>query len=287
MNSDVKVDSDSAGASDHPMAQALFGTVMKRALMVTAGAGMLGVMARKAQAVTAPGYTAVSAYFNTLPQNGSIQIPGTGDIKVLNYALALEDLEASLYRQALLRLTTGGTSDTGQAITGLGVTSGDDFSYISEFGQVETDHATFLRAAINGAGGPVIPVFKYEFNLNSLSRVQLLELVYAAELTGVSAYTGAVPYFASKDYLPVAAAILGTEARHTAVIAAILNSSLFNVTVSTSPQYNENSGKDTPLTPDQILNQGGTVSNSVTVARDGHIAPVTGDNGFVFTPNAA
>ena len=229
MNSDIKTDSDTAAASEHPLAQALFGTVMKRALMVTAGAGMLGVMARKAQAVTAPNYTAVSAYFTTLPQNGSIQIPGTGDVKVLNYALGLEDLEDSLYRQALLRLTTGGISDTGQAITGLGVTSGDDLDYVNEFGVVEHDHAVFLRNAITTAGGPVIPKFAYEFNLNSLSRVQLLELVYAAELTGVSAYTGAVPFFATKTYLPVAAAILGTEARHTAVVAAILNSSLFNV----------------------------------------------------------
>src|SRR5947209_2167842 len=46
-------------------------------------------------------------------------IPGKGDVKVLNYALALEDLEADLYAQAKLRLTTGGTNALGIAIPGL------------------------------------------------------------------------------------------------------------------------------------------------------------------------
>jgi len=64
-------------------------------------------------------------------------IPGTGDIKVLNYALALEAAEAELYRQAVLRLTTGGTIN-GERVSGLGVsTSAPDVKYINEFAVVE------------------------------------------------------------------------------------------------------------------------------------------------------
>ena len=48
-------------------------------------------------------------------------VPGKGDVKVLNYALALEDLEANLYVQALQRLTTGGTNAVGKTIPGLGL----------------------------------------------------------------------------------------------------------------------------------------------------------------------
>ena len=72
---------------------------------------------------------------------------GTGDMLVLNYALTAETLEAELYRQAVLRLTTGGTDMFGQTITGLGVT-GPDVTYLQEFAQVEAQHRDFLTAAL-------------------------------------------------------------------------------------------------------------------------------------------
>ena len=108
--------------------------------------------------------------------------------------------------------------------------------------------------------------------------------MYAAELTGVSAYLGAIPLFnPAKTYLSVAAAILGTEARHTAFLAATLNGPPFNLAgaLKTAPLANENSGRDTPLTPDQVLNQGGTIlAPDNTVAGDGAIGPISGPKGF-------
>lgn len=184
----------------------------------------------------------------------------------------------------MARLTTGGTSGLGTVIPGLGVTTGDGLTYVNRFRIIEQDHAAFLRAAITNAGGPVIPVFAYDFGIQAMTEKQVLQLVYTAELTGVSAYEGAIPFLSSKTYLPVAAGILGTEARHTAVLAAVLNLQYTQTpAVSTAPLFNENQGKDTPLTPDQILYLGGTVSPSLTIPPGGTINPVSGPAGFIYT----
>lgn len=184
-------------------------------------------------------------------------IPGTGNIKVLNFALALEDLETELYFQAVDRLTDGGTGGRdrppGLQITGLGIgESQRDVKFTRKFTTVEREHRDFLRAAITAAGGPVIQPFKYDFGINRLSRRQVVELVYTAEKTGVSAYLGAIPFFANKDFLGVAAAIQGTEARHTAIFADVIND-LFGTPLDVAPQAKMNGGRDQPLAPDAVL----------------------------------
>lgn len=177
-------------------------------------------------------------------------IPGTGDVKVINYALALEDLESDLYSQALKRLTTGGTNALGITIPGLGIAgSQPDVRYVSEFGQVETDHRNLLRSTL---GSAAITMFKYNFNMQNLTRKQVVDLVYTAEATGVGAYLGAIPFFSTFTYLQIAAAIQGTEARHTAVFAEVLNQ-LFSEGLEVAPLANENGGRDTPLAPDTVL----------------------------------
>ncbi|MBC8109008.1 MAG: ferritin-like domain-containing protein [Anaerolineae bacterium] len=179
-------------------------------------------------------------------------IPGSGDIKTLNYALSLEDLEADLYAQATMRLTGGGTNALGTAITGLGLGKKEiDVRYVRQFGLVENQHRDFLRGAIVAAGGTAISPFKYDFGMQSLNRKGVMDLVYTAEKTGVSAYLGATP-FISRTYLRTAVAIQGTEARHTAVIAAILNQ-LFSEGLNVAPLASENGGRDLALTPDQVL----------------------------------
>ena len=182
-------------------------------------------------------------------------IPGTGDVKVLNYALALEDLEADLYAQAIMRLTEGGTNKLGTKITGLKLDSDSiDVQYLQEFALVEAEHRDFLTAAL---GKSALPLFKYNFKMETLHREQVLNLVYTAEKTGVSAYLGAFPFFATRSYVQIASAIQGTEARHTAVVAILLNI-LYNEGLTTAPLADpfpgaSNGGKDSPLTPDEVL----------------------------------
>ncbi|HEX8833687.1 MAG TPA: ferritin-like domain-containing protein [Abditibacteriaceae bacterium] len=180
-------------------------------------------------------------------------IRGTGDIKVLNYALALEDLEADLYAQALMRLRDGGTNALGIRINSLGLTnSAEDVEYVAKFAIVEQQHATFLRNAITAAGGPVQPKYKYDFGMQNRTRKQVDDLVYLAEKTGVGAYLGAIKFFATKNFLAVAGAIQGTEARHTAIFADVLNE-LFNEGLPVAPLAGQNNGIDQPIAPNTVL----------------------------------
>jgi hypothetical protein len=265
--------------------------LLRGAALTAAGIAAASLLTGKSAQAATTG-TAITLYFTTAPGTGAtfVQIPGTGDIQVLNYALAAETLEAELYRQAVLRLTTGGTDMFGQTITGLNVT-GPDVTYLQEFATVEAQHRDYLTAALKGnwvttAGAKLDFGFAdtNNFRTPALTRLQTVELVYAAELTGVSAYLGAIPLFnPAKTYLSVAAAILGTEARHTAFLAATLNGPPFNLAgaLKTAPLANENTGRDTPLTPDQVLNQGGTIgAPDNTVAGDGAIGPISGSKGF-------
>lgn len=196
-------------------------------------------------------------------------IPGSGDIKVLNYALALEALEADLYAQALLRLTTGGTNAMGQVIPGLGLSDSEpDVKYTRLFGKVEAEHRDFLNGALGdqsiigtGANGALRNA-KFDFGFTSASRQQVVEILYIAESTGVQAYLGAIKYFATRTYLATAGAIQGTEARHTAVIAIVFNQLGFTPIKDTAPLAGQTttingqpntSGIDGTLEPDQVL----------------------------------
>ncbi len=233
---------------------------------------------------------------------GSLTTAAGPDIKVLNFALALETLEAELYRQAILRLTTGGKDMFGSTITGLNV-SGADVTYLQTFGMVENEHRDFLTSALGGnwvtSAGAMFD-FGFadtnNFGTPALTRLQTVQLVYAAEQTGVSAYLGGAGpggLTPRGTYLPIAASILGTEARHTTAVAALLNGPLFNENpkLATAPLAGDagvvfppivSHGTDTPLAPDAILNKGGIVAGDTTVKGDGVINPISGPKGFVF-----
>ena len=261
-----------------------------------------------------PTYTHVTLYFTANPNTAgttNVAIP-TGpfsaltstpspDIKVLNFALALETLEAQLYKDALARLTGGGKDSLGQTITGLNVT-GADVTYLTEFGTIEAEHQAFLTTALGGnwaaAAGAVFD-FGFadtnQFGTAPLTREQTLQLVYAAEQTGVSAYLGGAGpggLTPGGSYLSVAASILGTEARHTAAVAITLNS-LYGSKIATAPLAYPNkdtgtaggTGLDTALAPDDILYLGGQVAADTTVSGTGKINPISGPNGFVFLPS--
>ena len=255
--------------------------------------------------------THATLFFNADPKTANttaVPIPSTSakagsgaDVKVLNFALALETLEAELYRQAILRLTTGGKDFYGKTIVGLGLT-GPDVEYLTTFARVESEHQKFLEGALGGnwavAAGAGFDFGFADTNLFGkapLDRFGTVALVYAAEQTGISAYLGGAGpggLVIGSPYLAIAASILGTEARHTTAVAILLNANpnLFpqlKAKLATAPLINDKGtaggiGLDTALTPDAILNLGGKVAPDTPVVGDGVINPISGANGFVF-----
>ncbi len=213
-----------------------------------------GVIA--AAGIAAAGLTHPATALAVTPGLKFNDIPGTGDVKVLNYALALEALEADLYAQALMRLTNGGMNALGKRIGGLGLNPNEpDLFYLREFGVVERQHRDFLKTALGSASLLRSAPFnraRFDFAMESRSRKQVIDLVYLAEKTGVGAYLGAIKFFQTRTYLQTAGAIQGTEARHTAVIADVLRD-LFNEPLNVAPLSNQNNGIDQPIAPDTVL----------------------------------
>lgn len=154
---------------------------------------------------------------------------------VLNFALALEILEADLYRQALnvasgkaisaplnsnqnsyqLAISPGSLSpSSGQA-------TADAFMFLKQFTFVEAAHRDFLRTAIRSLGGTPQPPnpggYKFPNGPGNDLKTILSNLIPLEE-TGVRAYLGAAPFLTDLGLIQTAATIFSTEARHSAVI---------------------------------------------------------------------
>jgi hypothetical protein len=237
----------SAAQDEQTLAPQIHVKSYSRYAQVAAGAlAATALLSKSAKAVVSPPLTFA-------------QIPGsTADFKVLNYALALEALEADLYVQALQRLTTGGNQNSlGLQINGLGISSSEpDVRYAQLFGRVEREHRDFLNTALGTESLLTKAPFntaKFDFGMNNRSREQVLDLLYTIEQTGTTAYLGAIPSFETKTYLRVAGGIQATEARHTAVIAAVYNQLFGATTKPIAPAYSENNGIDPLAAPDTVL----------------------------------
>ena len=183
-------------------------------------------------------------------------IPGQGDVKVLNYALSLEALEANLYSQAYGRLTNGGVTGAGRRFAGLGINPAkSDVVYARRFGKIERQHRNFIDGALGDASllrNAPFDGATFDFGMENLDRRGVLELIYTAEATGVRAYLGAIPFFETKTFLQTAGAIQGTEARHTTTVAILLNR-IYNAGIDVAPLANDNNGIDQPLMPNDVL----------------------------------
>ena len=92
-------------------------------------------------------------------------------------------------------------------------------------------------------------------------------------------------------FLAPAASFLGVEARHAAGLAYALNA-LNGPTLQTAPLATDTQsiygpilgGADTPLTADQVLNQGGHVAPGLLPATGGATPAISGPTGFVYRP---
>jgi Ferritin-like domain len=123
-----------------------------------------------------------------------------GDVGILNFALTLEYLESTFYKEAKRRAGA----------------SGELKSLIDLIGRDEDEHVGALTETIKKLGGKPVAEPKFDFPYSSTSG--FLKLAQTFEDTGVSAYNGAAPQIKSKEVLGAAGSIVQVEARHAAAI---------------------------------------------------------------------
>ncbi len=131
---------------------------------------------------------------------------GDGDIGVLNYAYALEQLEAAFYTTALQN-PFGGMQINDERI-------------LAQIRDHEIVHRDFLKGAL---GRNAIPALEVDFSaVDFSSRASVLGTADVFENLGVAAYNGAGQLISNPDYLVAAGSIVSVEARHASAIADLL-----------------------------------------------------------------
>lgn len=131
---------------------------------------------------------------------------GEGDVGILNYAYALEQLEAAFYTQVIETPYEGITAE--------------ETALLTDIRDHQVEHRDFLKTALaEGA----IPALEVDFSaVDFTSRDSVLGTAKVFEDLGVSAYNGAGKLIKNVDYLAEAGRIVSVEARHAAAIRDLL-----------------------------------------------------------------
>ena len=159
------------------------------------------------------------AIMGMLPEMAAARPSKKQDLKILNYALTLEYLEAAFYKEAI---------DSG-ALSG----SALDFAKIVN--QDEQTHVSALRRTIKSLGGRPVRSPNFDFKGTNKDQAKFLETAFVLENTGVRAYLGQAGRILQKPILAAAASIVTVEARHSGAVAVLLNQSPFSGEKSISP----------------------------------------------------
>jgi rubrerythrin len=131
---------------------------------------------------------------------------GKGDVGILNYALALEQLEAEFYARAVDAKPSGLDADA--------------MSILDDLRKHEAVHREFFFTAL---GKNAIPRLGFDFSsVDFTSGDSVLEAARKIEDLGVSAFNGAGQLLTNPEFLAVAGKIVSVEARHAAAIRDLL-----------------------------------------------------------------
>ncbi|MGI4743569.1 MAG: ferritin-like domain-containing protein [Janthinobacterium lividum] len=147
---------------------------------------------------------------------GTVNV-GSGDVGVLNYAYALEQLEADFYTQVR----------TGSYYMGLAAGNAEKL-ILDDLYYHEVIHRDFFKAAITAAGATPIKALTTVYPAGTFSsKASVLATAKAFEDLGVAAYNGAGRFITTPLYLVIAGKIVSVEARHAAVIRDLVSEGTF------------------------------------------------------------
>jgi hypothetical protein len=157
---------------------------------------------------------------------------GTGDTGILNYAYALEQLEAAFYTQVVASFYAGATAD--------------EQTILTDIRNHEVIHRDFLGAAL---GTAAIANLTVDFtSVNFADRASVLGAARTFEDLGVSAYNGAGQLLTTPANLVNAGRIVSVEARHAAAIRDLLVPNSF-----AGSDVVDGNGLDVVRTPAEVL----------------------------------
>lgn len=160
---------------------------------------------------------------------------GSGDFGILNYAYALEQLEAAFYTKVIM--------------SPYGSMPAAELALLTDIRDHEIAHREFFKNALgSNAIGALTPDFSA---INFSDRASVLGAAKAFEDLGVSAYNGAGKLITNGAYLTIAGKIVSVEARHAAYIRDLIS----NGTFADSTDAN---GMDVSMDPAAVLTAANT-----------------------------
>lgn len=193
---------------------------LKLSGMAVAGTGLFLAGCSKDEAFGDSGLTTADAKFKDRDHKphmiGGVFDFGGGDLGILTYAYALEQLEADFYTRVV---NASGFTSTFNGI---------EQTVLEDLYKHEVIHREFFQAALTGAlNNPthqLLPDLAFDYGaLNFNSRDQVLATAKALEDTGVAAYNGAGRLLTNPGYLLLAGKIVSVEARHASAIRSLIN----------------------------------------------------------------
>ncbi|MDZ4796882.1 MAG: ferritin-like domain-containing protein [Bryobacteraceae bacterium] len=152
-------------------------------------------------------------------RTASAQSTANPDIAVLNYALALEHLEANYYTVGLARFAA---SDFNRAnfpqVLGSGTVAGV-YTNLTRIRDHEVAHVKALQDAVTSLGG--VPVLACTYSFPYTDPESFLQVALVLEETGVMAYDGAIATLTAAALKSAGASIATVEARHAAYLNVV------------------------------------------------------------------
>lgn len=180
--------------------------LQRRSFLQYAGAGAAGI------ALIAAGCKKDKPMMDDGGNKTGVTLDFKDDIGVLNYAYALEQLEAAFYVQV--------------AATPYANISATELAYFKDIQFHEIAHREFFK---NALGPAAIAGLEVDFSkINFADRTSVLGTAKAFEDLGVSAYNGAGSLLKSTVYLTLAGKIVSVEARHAAYIRELISPNSFS-----------------------------------------------------------